>query len=754
MATLSSPRHLRNRTTPAIPVPRQISRIPVSSARRTRGISQGLNDDPEVARNNPANHSPSNSLAAHSRSNSLDSLDDFDLDIMPSNDPPAIITPGTRMNPPVINQTSEKLTDKHFKTYQKHCVSWLATVHPKADPKKVVPLLAPGLVHQQLENYYDARSTQLDVKTVEEFVDALRARSHGPEHFKHIYENLKKAKQGTLHVNDWFEFVIVTADKLAGSKKYALTDRDRIATIRDGLSVRMKNKILERKDIEEYGDSIADGSCVDAEKWTKYQDKLQEIQELINAQEENEAGDGNTRNRPSVAAINNFAGIPAPVWPGASIPSYNMPQPGSAGYAAVAAVTADAGVRSLEEWFTLRYMVNGCLKCLMPWQNHRGADNKCRDPEANCPERNLRWCLDWASANPNGFENATLAPGFQPRRPTNVSAEDIGNTIAYNMAERGLKTHLIPDFYRRFRPDLFVGVPPPQAHAPGSRRVIPPPRAPQNNAGYTPGTGSNSVPVPAPSRSFGTHTGATQNNFAMPAAPTNVGVLFQHSSYDIPGQSYSAWQPQTASRSNVASVNVGRGRQMPHSGLNTAAVLGEYPNNDYDSSADMSGNSHRYASRTRSFSRSRAAPSRSRERSPSERVTRARQATDSPRYERTERKLPANRDRKEGWSRSGLTERDMKDFLASRAHSPSPADRRPSQRVRDSLKTSRTNEGEVLPELFDVTDDEEEFEEGDFDDQDSDEEYVLPKKLRKGKECAKSMSSEADEVDEEDLGRV
>ncbi|KAF8870526.1 hypothetical protein CPB85DRAFT_1261619 [Mucidula mucida] len=699
MATLSSPRHLRNRTTPAIPAPRQISRIPVSSAHRTRTVPPGLIINPEVARNTPV---------PRSRSNSLDSLDDFDFDNMPANDPPSIITPGTRMNPPVINQTSEKLTDKHFKTYQKHCVSWLATVHPKVDAKKVVPLLAPGLVHQQLETYYDARSAQLDGKTVEEFVDALRARSHGPEHYKRIHENLKKAKQGALHVNDWFEFVIVAADKLAASKKYALTDRDRIATIRDGLSVRMKNKLLERKDIKEYGDSIADGSCVDVEKWTIYQDKLQEIQELINAQEENEAGDGGSRARPSVAAINNFAGIPAPTWPGASLPAYPMPQPGNAGYMAVAAVTADAGTRSLEEWFTLRYLVNGCLKCLMPWQNHRGADKKCQDPDHDAPERNLRWCLDWASANPNGFENAALAPGFQPRRPTNVSAEDISNTIAYNMAERGLKPHLVPEFYRRFRPDLFAGAPRPQSYAPGSRRAMPPPSAPRADVGYGPATGANRVPVPQPSGPYGVPPAPrAQNNFTMPTAPANVGVLFQHSSYDIPGQGYSAWQPQAPSRFNVASINSGRGRQT---NFHAAAVLGDYPTDDYDSAGNSSHSSYGNTTHTRhgdnfpndsrGTSRARRAPSRSRERSPSERVTRARQATDSPRYERTERKLPHSRGRKEGWSRSGLTDDDMKKFLASRLHSPSPDNRRPSRRAREEGNES-------LPELLDMTDDEE-----------------------------------------------
>ncbi|KAF8919084.1 hypothetical protein CPB85DRAFT_1249362 [Mucidula mucida] len=386
MSSASSPRQLRNRMTPAIPAipaPRLVSRIPVSTTNRPRTTTRGLTTIPEVAES---------TRTPRSRSNSLDSFEDFSFTDMPTNDP---IGGSSRhaFGASTINQTSEKLTDKHFNTYLKQCTSWLAAIHLKADPKKVVPLLAPRLLHQTLETYYNARAKQLDGKTVEEYVDALKARSHGPEHYKHIHENLKKAKQGNLHVNNWYEYVIVAADKLASSKKYALTDRDRIATIRDGLSVRMKNKLLERKDVEDYGDSIADGSNTDAEKWTKYQDKLQEIQELINAQEENKTNDG--RSRFSVASTReNFGGMPNPVWSGASLPSYVAPQPGSVHYPAVAAITADAGVRTLEEWFTIRYIVNGCLRCWLPWQNHQGADNKCQEPAPD-GEHTLKWCFDW-----------------------------------------------------------------------------------------------------------------------------------------------------------------------------------------------------------------------------------------------------------------------------------------------------------------------------------------------------------------------
>ncbi|KAF8872064.1 hypothetical protein CPB85DRAFT_1260939 [Mucidula mucida] len=470
---------------------------------------------------------------------------------MPTNNPIVVVVPGTCLAPSTINQTSEKLTDKHFNTYLKQCTSWLAAIHPKADPKKVVPLLAPRLLHQTLETYYNARAKQLDGKTVEEYVDALKARSHGPKHYKHIHENLKKAKQGNLHVNNWYEYVIVAADKLASSKKYALTDRDRIATIRDGLSVRMKNKLLERKDVEDYGDSIADGLNTDAEKWTKYHDKLQEIQELINAQEENKTNDG--RSRFSVASTRkNFGGMPNPVWSGASLPSYVAPQPGSVHYPAVAAITADAGVRTLEEWFTIRYI----------------------EPAPD-GEHTLKWCFDWAAANPNGFENAALAPGFQPRRPTSVSAEDIANVISYNMLERQLKPHLVPKFYRRYKPDLLINTPAPK-HGPLdpvalqflSRGIIMDmPRAPTPSRSPRPLSQTLEVisrPQPLPQ---------TPTAIVNPY-PSLLEIL------ESPLLQQTAWQPQGTSTTNVASVG-GRGRQsFSHS---AAAVMGEYPNNDYDS---------------------------------------------------------------------------------------------------------------------------------------------------------------------------
>ncbi|KAF8880714.1 hypothetical protein CPB85DRAFT_1442935 [Mucidula mucida] len=641
---------------------------------------------------------------------------------MPPSDPVAVVVAGTRLAPPIINQTSDKLTDKHFNMYLKQCTSWLAAVHPKADPKKVVPLLAPELLHQTLETYYDTRAKQLDSKTVEEYVDALKARSHGPEHYKHIHENLKKAKQGNLHVNDWYKFVIVAADKLASSKKYALTDRDRITTIRDGLSVRMKNKLLERRDVEDYGDTIADGSNTDAEKWTKYQDRLQEIQELINAQEENKANDG--RARSSVASTReNFGGIPNPAWSGASLPAYVAPQLGSAHFSAVAAVTADAGVRTLKEWFTIRYIVNGCLQCWLPWQNHRGADNKCREPPPD-GEHTLKWCFNWAAANPSGFENAALAPGFQPRQPTSVSADDIANMILYNMHKRQLKPHLVPEFYRRYKPDLFINAPAPQVYAPGSRR--PTNTAQRNNYGHA--TGSNTVPIPTsvPPNSGGYRQPqappAPSGNFAVPPPPTGVGVLFQHSSYDIPDQRYNAWQSQRPSANNVASIG-GCGRQnYSHS---TAAVMGEYPNNNYESSDEFTNidgggfsRTSRQGDRTRGRSplrqrdRARArSPLRSRNRS-SEHVTRARQATDSPRYERRERKLPTAPERKDGRKRPSITEEEMRTFASARL--PSPLDRLFLRKAKDARRTVSENDN-YLPELIDATDNKDDWENASYD---------------------------------------
>ncbi len=84
-------------------------------------------------------------------------------------------------------------------------------------------------------------------------------------------------------------------------------------------------------------------------------------------------------------------------------------------------------------------------------------------------------------------------------------------------------------------------------------------------------------------------------------------------------------------------------------------------------------------------------------------MTCARQATDSPRYERRERKLPTAPGRKDRRNRTNVAEEELRAFSSS-TRLPSPLDRRFSCKA-EARRTVSEGDGK-LPELIDATDDE------------------------------------------------
>lgn len=90
---------------------------------------------------------------------------------------------------------------------------------------------------------------------------------------------------------------------------------------------------------------------------------------------------------------------------------------------------------SSEELFTLAELAHGCLKCLMPFQNHISCSGLCDSPAftpgmPSYQPRNVKWVNEWTCLNPAGFKNHNAnAPTAAARVPYTITQDTIHRAI-------------------------------------------------------------------------------------------------------------------------------------------------------------------------------------------------------------------------------------------------------------------------------------------------------------------------------------
>ncbi|KAK0235655.1 hypothetical protein EDD85DRAFT_953486 [Armillaria nabsnona] len=97
----------------------------------------------------------------------------------------------------------------------------------------------------------------------------------------------------------------------------------------------------------------------------------------------------------------------------------------------ITAVAAQCHCLSSEELFTLAELAHGCLKCLMPFQNHISRSGLCDSPAVTpgMPSHqpcDVKWVNEWMCLNPAGFKNCnTGAPSAAARIPYTITQDTI-----------------------------------------------------------------------------------------------------------------------------------------------------------------------------------------------------------------------------------------------------------------------------------------------------------------------------------------
>ncbi len=107
-------------------------------------------------------------------------------------------------------------------------------------------------------------------------------------------------------------------------------------------------------------------------------------------------------------------------------PAFSTQNPGF-----VNAIAAQCHKLSTEELFTLVELMHGCLKCLMPFQNHISRSGLC-DSLALVPgmpgyqPHDVKWVNEWTCLNPTGFKNQNAgAPSAAPCVPYTITPDTI-----------------------------------------------------------------------------------------------------------------------------------------------------------------------------------------------------------------------------------------------------------------------------------------------------------------------------------------
>lgn len=172
-------------------------------------------------------------------------------------------------------------------------------------------------------------------------------------------------------------------------------------------------------------------------------------------------------------------------------------------------------------------------------------------------ERDLTFCVQWATANPSGRKFGTVATNLYPRRSCMPTSDNIIALITRQMAE-GFHPTSIPQCYRDFAPHLFVGARPPNTYGPGQQELL---QQGNNNQANTNNTNSFVVPTPSVLPKNNAHTSGPN---AIPVAQNScnaVAVLGEMNTFDDARTGQQAWVHYgTGIQNNVASFMPARGR--------------------------------------------------------------------------------------------------------------------------------------------------------------------------------------------------
>ncbi len=362
------------------------------------------------------------------------------------------IVPGTLKAP--VHFTDGPVTLDLFEDYSEHCKIYLREYHNKVPANAVLPKHISGIECKKLHNAYLLDRAAYNVMTLNNFLNALRQHSFGPDWAINQAQKIKTMKQDGQPINQWFVNVFTVCHILTGLLE-EIKDPKLITFLVDamdpGLCQALSTETHELSNKIKAGTTKADDDETFA-KWHSLINKTDQqirqndvcLLELIRAKilSFSQSQTDFQSNAPS-SSYQQFPPCPsssAAALPGFP-PAFVTQNPGF-----VNAIAAQHYKLSAEELFMLVELTHGCLKCLMPFQNHISRSGLCDSPAlvSGMPgyqPHDMKWVNEWIHLNPTGFKNWNAgAPSAAPCVPYTIMPDTIHCGIECAQG-RG---HLIP----------------------------------------------------------------------------------------------------------------------------------------------------------------------------------------------------------------------------------------------------------------------------------------------------------------------